>query len=115
MGLIVARNFLVAAAIQVVLGTDAIGCDGQGGAVIFEDNFSDDSGGWDLSKEGVSITPPVMKLEIGKSRDIVSTLNLTFNAGDGEYCRHVVFPAQIAGNPLSAGIQFWSTDADNLF
>lgn len=109
------RSLMIAAAFQLALGTAAFACDGQVGASIFEDNFADDSGGWDMSSSNVTITPPAMLIEMNKDLSTASSMNLTFNANDGDYCMDVVFPPPVAGNVLRAGIQFWSYDASNLF
>ncbi len=108
------RSLMIAAALQIAFTTAAFACD-QGGASIFEDKFADDSGGWDLSLPNVKIVPPTMQILLNKDTSVGFTLNQTFNASDGVYCQDVVFPPPVAGNVLSAGIQFWATDANNLY
>lgn len=109
------RRLMIAAALQVALGTAAFACDGQVGASIFEDKFADDSGGWDMSSSNIKIVPPAMLIEMNNDLSTASSMNLTFNANDGDYCMDVVFPPPVAGNVLRAGIEFWSYDASNLF
>ncbi|MCX7305596.1 MAG: hypothetical protein NTV73_14885 [Hyphomicrobiales bacterium] len=109
------RRLMIAAALQVAFATAALACEGQSGVSIFEDKFADDSGGWDMSFSNIKIVPPAMQIELNKDISAGATMNLTFNANNGDYCQEVVFPPPVAGNPLSSGIQFWGLDASNLF
>ena len=109
------RSLIIAAALQMTVVTGAFACNGQSGVSIFEDKFADDSGGWDTSSTNVKIVPPAMQMELNKDFSVASTLNLTFNANNGDYCQEVAFPPPITGNVLSTGIQFWALDASNLF
>ena len=43
------RILAAAAAAAFAMAGIAAACEGQEGSVIFEDNFADDSGGWELS------------------------------------------------------------------
>lgn len=106
---------LLAAALQAVLGTAALACDGQSGAMIFQDKFADDTGGWDLSASEVKIVPPAMEVTLNKMATLVAVQNLTFNAGDGDYCMQVNYPPRIDKNEQLAGITFWGTDYNNYF
>ena len=67
---------LMVAALQAVLGTSALACDGQSGATIFQDKFADDTGGWDLSASEVKIVPPAMEVTLNKSVSAVTAHNL---------------------------------------
>lgn len=109
------RRLMIAAALQLAMGTATFACDGQIGVPIFEDRFADDSGGWDMSSGNITIVPPAMLLEMNKDLSLASALNLTFNASNGDFCQDVVFPPPITGNALHAGIEFWAIDANNLF
>lgn len=106
---------LIAIAFNALMGTAAMACDGQTGSVIFEDKFSDDSGGWDMNSAGVKIVPPAMELTIDKGTSALNTQNLTFNAGVGDYCMQFSFPPAVPNNLLSAGLIFWATDYQNTY
>lgn len=108
------RNLLAAVSILGFAATAAHACTGQVGPTIFEDNFADDSGGWDYNgrdsylavKGGVlSIRP-----NVGGAKDqytSVTLLNLTFAAGDGDYCMDFILPKSVAAdNDVAAGIMF---------
>jgi len=92
-------------------------CDDQRGTVIFEDNFSDDSGGWGW------ITDPNMKfgggtwsLHLDPKYTNAANLNTTFNAQDADYCMEFVVPKSVApGNAVALGVAFWATDYDNFY
>ena len=89
-------------------------CDGQAGNTVFEDNFADDSGGWDMNQWKVQ--PPVMIGNLTPQYTFNSTLNTTFNATDGDYCVEIKLPAApSADNNVSAGLLFLASDYNNLF
>lgn len=105
----------IAVALQIVASASAWACDGQVGNVIFEDTFSDDSGGWDLAPPVVTVKPPVLLLALDSKYTSYATQNLTFHATDGDYCIEVVLPKPATpDNSMSIGIEFWATDYNNL-
>src|ERR1700691_5125966 len=105
------RILSVVAALQTLAWTSALACTGQVGAVIFQDNFADATGGWD-----VTVKPPVFLLSGSATSTDNSSLNLTFNATDGDYCIDFILPPAIAtDNPTHAAIIFWATsDYNNM-
>lgn len=106
------RTILIASALYLGLGPAAMAaCKGQTGTSIFEDTFSDDSGGWELT-QGVEIVPPALLLTASPST--ASTLNLTFNAVSGDYCATFKLPTPPADNRVGAGLFFWAKDYKNL-
>jgi hypothetical protein len=65
----------------------ALACDGLTGNVIFEDKFTDDSGGWTFADDFVLKAPGAMlKVAAGDSGRSNSELNQTFNAAQGDFC-----------------------------
>jgi hypothetical protein len=88
----------------------AFGCEGK--QVIFEDQFTDNSGGWTL-------VPPFARVEHGAliidppPQKMQKTLNVTFGVRDADICAEVVLPQN--DSKVGAGLAFWSKDAQNLF
>jgi hypothetical protein len=105
---------LAAAVVQLAILPAAMACEGQPGAVIFTDNFADDSGGWDFGTSGIKVVPPVMQLVPNAQNLGLSSQNLTFNATDGDYCADFTAPAQVGDNKVGYGIEFWATDYSNM-
>jgi hypothetical protein len=110
------RTLGVVAALQVLAWTPAWACSGQVGTSIYQDNFSDDSGGWDESPPMAMVKPPVFVFAMDATTKGFNVLNTTFNATDGDYCMDFVLPAAIAANnQMYAGIVFWATpDYSNM-
>jgi hypothetical protein len=99
----------------------AIACPGQVGKVIFEDDFSDDSGGWQLDNVYTEVKDHSLLLRpnakgANDEWSAVASANLTFSAGEGDFCTELVLPkAPAQDNAVGAGVFFWSTDAQNMF
>lgn len=109
------RTITLAVALQLGLGATVMACEGQTGAVIFEDTFADDSGGWEMTPPQAVIVPPTMLLALDSQFEAISAQNLTFNATDGDYCATIKLPPQPApDNDLAFGIQFWASDYSNV-
>ena len=109
-------RFLVAvlALLLGLVSSARAACEGQAGTTIFDDNFADDAGGWDLTTW--KMQPPVIVGGLTSQFTSNSTLNTTFNATDGDYCSEVKLPASPAkDNSASAGLLFLATDYNNLF
>ncbi len=110
-----ARILGLVVALQVAASASAWACDGQVGNVIFEDTFTDDSGGWDLAPPVVTVKPPALLLALDSKYTSYATQDLTFHATDGDYCMEVVLPKPATpDNSMSAGIEFWASDYNNL-
>ena len=105
------RPLLIASVLQLGLATGAMACAGQTGAVIFDDTFPDDSGGWEFTVGSAEVVPPVLKLT---PNGTISTLNLTFNAVNGDYCAEVKLPQAKPDNYVGFGLDFWAKDYTNL-
>jgi hypothetical protein len=108
------KTLVLGLAVQAMLGAAAQACDGQTGSVIFEDNFADDSGGWDLSPPGTQVKPPNFVFTMNKNTNGWATDILTFNAGVGDYCADFVLPkAPAADNNAGFGLMLWGADYSN--
>lgn len=104
----------ISAALALALSGEGLACEGQAGSIIFEDNFADDSGGWELTDKGTAIAPPAMIMTLSDQFTSIAAQNLTFNAGDGDYCVDFMLPVSpAADNPVAVGVQFWATDYAN--
>jgi len=109
------RTLCVVATLQFLALTSAWACTGQVGAVIFQDTFADDSGGWDTTPPWSTVQPPVYVIAGDANNSGYNALNLTFNATDGDYCMDFILPPAIAANnQMYAGILFWATDYNNM-
>lgn len=99
-------------------GTAAMACPGQTGKVIFEDHFADDSGGWTLGAPWREIKNNTFFLHPSAKDATVTamdSINLTFNADDGDYCAEFILPKANADNSVSAGFYFWRKDGNNKY
>jgi len=109
------RTISVVTALQLLAWTPALACTGQIGAVIFQDSFKDDSGGWDETPPQATVVPPAFIFALDASTGSVSAHNLTFNATDGDYCVDFILPPAIASNnQIYTGLEFWATDYNNF-
>jgi hypothetical protein len=94
----------------------AIACDGQIGKVIYEDTFTDDSGGWDFTTNVTAVKPPNFVFTLDSKYSSISTQVLTFHVTDGDFCGEVILPKSIApDNKYNFGIQFWAVDYANFW
>jgi hypothetical protein len=96
-------------------------CPGQTGKVIFEDTFTDDSGGWQLGapdtevKDGALWLRPNPRGLTEKGRNIASSVR-TFSATDGDYCMEFVVPKPVApDNDMLVGLLFWQASASDEY
>ncbi len=94
----------------------AFACAGQTGKVIFEDNFADDSGGWNVGANA-NYVKGAFQIKADAKADFGSSLNTTFNATEGDYCVEIAFPSEAAeaGNHDDVGIDFLAADDDNEY
>jgi hypothetical protein len=89
----------------------ALACEGQVGKVIYEDTFTDDSGGWDMTAGVTAIKPPNFIFTLDSKTTGVGSEVLTFHATDGDFCTEFVLPKSIApDNKFGFGIIFWAPD-----
>jgi len=96
------RSTILFSLLCVLFATTAIACPGQTGKVIFEDNFADDSGGWKLAppwaeiKDGALLLRPDPKGADEAGDPVVELDNITFSAGEADYCVEFIFPKSFA-------------------
>jgi hypothetical protein len=107
--------------VLVLLNATAMACPGQTGKVIFEDTFSDDSGGWQLGapdseiKDGSLWLRPNPRGMTEKGRNINSTVR-TFSATDGDYCVEFIVPKPVAAdNDFMTGLVFWQSSSTDEY
>ncbi len=96
--------------------TRVLACPGQTGKVIFSDNFSDDTGGWDPA-QGKWAKAGDYVVTLPKGSYLTDDFNQTFNADSGDFCVVGKFPAGTADpkNPSAVRLDFWATDYQNYF
>jgi hypothetical protein len=110
------REFVICACI-LPFGADlAWSCPGQTGKVIFSDDFSDDSGGWDLDPH-TGIVSGALQITADPKTQSDGALNSTFNATTGDYCGVIAFPALPPedNNEDYAALVFLSSDYNNQY
>jgi carboxyl-terminal processing protease len=101
---------LVAALTNMPHLARAQGCEGK--TVIFEDDFSDESGGWSLAPPNVSIENSSLVIESPLKQNKKS-LNITYTVNEADICADVIFP-----NPttdVAAGLMVWAPDYENFY
>jgi hypothetical protein len=108
------RTLGIVAALQFLTLTSTWACTGQVGAVIFQDKFTDDSGGWDEYPPQSAVVPPAFVFTLDANNSSAASQNLTFNATDGDYCMDFILPPAIAAdNQMYIAMEFWAVDYNN--
>lgn len=99
----------------LALAPPAFACEGQIGEVVFEDDFTDDRGGW-WHGSGLSEirSPGGFYITLTPERFHLSSQNQMFSGLDGDYCLAFDLPARSATNVL-IGLQFWIDDPGESF
>jgi hypothetical protein len=100
----------------ILFASAAFACDGQTGKVIFEDKFTDDSGGWNFGDAYALVLKPPGATVTVKANDVawgMSNLNQTFTATQGDFCVEGTLPADAAKTNASIGVLFWGQDYGN--
>jgi hypothetical protein len=93
----------------------AANCEGQKGKVIFEDDFTDESGGW-AADRGASFGKSGLTLHIQDPTNFWSFWNNTFAATEGDFCVEAVLPAAItADNGTRTGLSFLLNDVNSFY
>jgi hypothetical protein len=104
---------------SVLLGAATIAaeaCEGQAGASVFEDDFSDDSGGWLMSPNYIVWKPKEMDITLDAKNAGETSLVGGFNANDGDYCVEGIIPKpQDAAASISLAVVFWAADYSNYY
>jgi hypothetical protein len=110
------RSLLLSICVLFASAAGLLGCPGQTGKIIFSDDFSDDSGGWDVVANK-AFAPNALQLNVDQNNVGFQVQNLTFYAVDGDYCAEIAFPSAPTGpnNKDSAGIAIVASDYNNLF
>jgi hypothetical protein len=115
------RLLFSALTVLFLLNATAMACPGQTGKVIFEDTFTDDSGGWQLGapdseiKDGSLWLRPNPRGMTEKGRNINSTVR-TFAATDGDYCLEFIVPKPVAAdNDFMTGLVFWQSSSTDEY
>src|SRR5262249_15485936 len=98
---------------------DAATCDGQKGTVIFEDDFTDDSGGWthDASAgRDAGFGKSGLTLHIQDPTANWALWNIIFSASEGDFCVEAVMPkAAAAGVAARSGLLFLANDFNSFY
>jgi hypothetical protein len=90
-------------------------CEGQAGAVVFEDSFADDMGGWTIDKD-TTFANDELKLRLEDPNTSWVYWNNTFNATEGDFCVEAIQPSAPAGDNVAyVGLVFLVADVDNYF
>jgi hypothetical protein len=93
----------------------AASCEGQKGKVIFEDDFSDDSGGWPADPDA-KFGKSGLALRIQDPSTNWPFWSRTFAAAEGDFCVEAVLPTVAAGDVSTrTGLTFLINDANNLY
>ena len=95
-----------------------IACDGQTGKVIFEDQFSDEQGGWDFNeKYGLRLKAPGAEQTVAAAEGgtFTAQINETFNATQADYCVEAILPANAEKLAGGFGVLFLATDYNNYW
>jgi len=103
--------------LHAFISTAAFACDVQIGKVIYEDTFTDDSGGWDFTPNAATVKPPNFVFNLDSKYSNINSQVLTFHTtADGDYCAEVNLPKTIApDNKYNFAISFWATNYANFW
>jgi hypothetical protein len=91
--------------------SDAVACLGKN--VIFEDQFKDDSGGWEVDST-LQFGPTGLTIKFEPSWESYPKMNAAFAVKDGDLCIDVAFPQQLTNKP-SVALRFWVVDGQNYY
>ena len=112
------RDLLTLSTLFLGLATTTVvaACPGQTGKVIFSDNFSDDSGGWDTNANAAFVSN-ALQMTLDANSVGLALHNLTFSASEGDYCAEFVFPSSPpdAKNKDSVGLEVAASDYNSFF
>jgi len=109
------RVLVIVGLLQTCFCGSVLACgEAQKGSVIFEDNFADDSGGWDRS-DYTNVESPAFVIKLDKNAVSVVTENLTFDVKEGDFCVDVALPPSPPENGVEGGLVFWGSDYANYY
>jgi hypothetical protein len=108
-------RILLGASALLLFVPPAFACDGQTGMgmVIFEDKFTDDSGGWIFGADnGLALKAPGATLTVAAADggSVRAPFNQTFTAAQGDFCTEMSFPADAAQLDAHIGVSFLAMD-----
>jgi hypothetical protein len=115
------RALFVALASYVLMECSAMACPGQAGKVIFEDSFTDDSGGWLLDPPNAEIKNGAFLLRPnagGAEEKVIAFKNTTstFSAVEADYCAEFIIPNSLAAdNPVIFGLVFFESEKGRYY
>jgi hypothetical protein len=93
----------------------AASCEGQKGKVIFEDDFTDDSGGWPANRDA-SFGKSGLALHVQDPTFHWAFWNITFAAAEGDFCVEAMLPKAVAAdNAARIGLSFLLNDVNNFY
>jgi len=103
--------------LHAFISTAAFACEGQVGKVIYEDTFTDDSGGWDFIPNVATVKPPNFVIALDSKYTNINSQVLTFRTStDGDYCAEVILPKTITpDDKYNFAVSFWATDYANYW
>ncbi|MCI0466978.1 MAG: hypothetical protein L0Y57_08245 [Beijerinckiaceae bacterium] len=111
-------RILYGAAAFALFAPWAYACEGQTGKVIFEDKFTDDSGGWSFGEDlGLVLKAPgaMIKVDAADGGSARTQLNETFTASQGDFCAEMSFPPDAAQLDARIGVVFLGADYSNYW
>jgi hypothetical protein len=96
----------------------AANCEGQNGKVIFEDDFTDDSGGWAIDHTAnwdFSFGKSGLTLHMQNPATGVVFSNNTFAVTEGDFCVEAVLPKAVEADNGVGLVFFLGNDIKNFF
>ena len=114
MGSLNMRHRLAAAIVglSLAMADPALACGGR--TVIFEDNFQDASGGWEVDPN-MSFGKSGMGYKWTSEYTSGVSLNNAFVIKDADICLEAAWPAGVTDEVFGFGIMFWAVDYQNHF
>ncbi len=84
----------------------------EGSTVVFQDNFTDDAGGWAVDQD-IEVKGGAFTIKL-RPDGMESNLNVTYTVQDADICSEAVWPDGEA-KTLGAGLLFWGEDTKSYF
>jgi hypothetical protein len=92
-------------------GGSSLGCEGKN--VIFEDEFTDDLGGWEADPS-LKFGPTGGMVTLAQDWTSFRRMNQAFFAKNGDFCLEAAFPPE-GNNNAALAIRFWVLDGENFY
>jgi len=109
---VIKLGMVLAVAILIVTATALTAPACEGPNVVFEDDFTDDAGGWAI-REGIEVKDGNFVLELPPNA-MQADLNVTYTVTEADICSETVWP-ESHPSILGAGLLFWGKDSDDYF